>query len=148
MVKRISLGAQPDGHYGLRVSKSGYDVTTNPVDNTQLNFNSDWPSLLPIYLKGSFSLTGSSSGYQGPTQTIAFSSLGFVPYVLIIYNGYDLPTGLTSLWIRTPGQVSQSTGLASGIYVAVTSTTLTVRLDGLSGHTYTIYYSILNLQAI
>ena len=81
MVKRILLGAFPDGGYGLRVSQAGYDVTSNPVDNTRLTFNSDWPSVLPLYQSGQFTIAnGASSG------GISFASLGYVPLALLFFS--------------------------------------------------------------
>lgn len=49
MARRVALGNFPDGNAGLRVSQPSYDVLSNPVDNTQLMFNSDWGACLPIH---------------------------------------------------------------------------------------------------
>lgn len=74
---RILLGAFPEGggKYGLRVSQPGYNVLSNPVDDEQLVFNSDWPAVLPIHQTGTVTLTA------GQTQTINFPSLGYTPFV-------------------------------------------------------------------
>ena len=73
MTKRLLLGAFPDGGYGLRISWPGYDVTSNPVDNEGLLFNSDWPGVLPIYLIGNVSVSNS-------TVTVDFpDNLGYLP---------------------------------------------------------------------
>jgi hypothetical protein len=83
-MQRVLLGKFPDGHYGLRVSEPGYDVASNPVDNERMVFNSDWPSMLPLYLTGVVNLSGSS-------VTIPFAALGsgYIPFVeiFILRNG-------------------------------------------------------------
>lgn len=73
MAKRVLIGKFPDGGYGLRVSKSDYDVTSNPVDNEQLVFNSDWADVLGIYQTGTLSVSA------GGTDT-ATHNLGYIPF--------------------------------------------------------------------
>ena len=80
MTKRLLLGAFPDGGYGLRISEPGYDVTSNPVNNEQLLFNSDWPGVLPIYLIGNVSVNNS-------TVTVSFpDNLGYIPMASALIN--------------------------------------------------------------
>ena len=81
MTKRILIGKFPESSsaYGLRISKAGYDVASNPVNNENLIFNSDWLATLPIYMTGAASPSGS-------TVTASYSSLGYVPYCVAIAN--------------------------------------------------------------
>lgn len=84
MVRRVALGAQSDGSYGLRCSQPGYDAYSNPVDDTRLSFNSAWNTVMPIYLAGA-----SLNIANNTTPTISFSSLGYIPlgYFMIRRNG-------------------------------------------------------------
>lgn len=84
MVDRILLGAFPDGGYGCRISKPGYDVKTNPVDNEQLIFSSDWAATMPIYLTGTILVPVDTD------TTVTFTSLGYIPLVAIIDTGTNL----------------------------------------------------------
>lgn len=94
-VPRISLGKQSDGAYGLRISKPGYNVRTNPVDNEQLHFNSDWGASMPIWAQFQMSIPAVSSGYS-PVYTGAFSALPYIPVIIITFaraRFYDLFPG-------------------------------------------------------
>lgn len=98
MTKRVLLGAFPDGGYGLRVSKAGYDVSSNPVDNTQLIFNSDWPAILPIYATG-YMYIGA-----GSTQSASYPSLGYLPFCSALVNvgrGWEQLSMSTALQSKT-----------------------------------------------
>ncbi len=77
MVKRVLIGKFPDGGYGLRVSKPGYDVTSNPVNNEQMVFNSDWPDILSIYTMGTLNSGGSYT-----------HGLGYIPFVAGFINAF------------------------------------------------------------
>lgn len=79
MSKRVLIGGFPDGGYGLRVSQSGYDVTSNPVDNSKLVFNSDWADVLGIYQTGTLSVSA------GGTTTAAHN-LGYIPFASALIN--------------------------------------------------------------
>lgn len=79
MTKRVLIGKFPDGGYGLRVSKAGYDVTSNPVNNEQLVFNSDWADVLGIYQTGTLSVSA------GGTATAAHN-LGYIPFASAMIN--------------------------------------------------------------
>ena len=80
MTKRVILGKCVDGNYALRVSKPGYDVTSNPVDNEQLIFNSDWGSAFPVYAKGVLTNLGPPALDTSSVQTFTlFSDLGYIP---------------------------------------------------------------------
>jgi hypothetical protein len=79
MTKRILLGSFPSGGFGLRISKPGYDVTSNPVNNEELIFNSDWPNILPLHINGSLSVSA------GGTASVAHS-LGYIPFASALIN--------------------------------------------------------------
>jgi hypothetical protein len=89
MVKRILIGKLPDGPngFGLRISKPGYDVealrpgTPGSTDNEKLVFNSDWQTVLPIYI------TGQTSVSSGGTATVNFpENLGYIPFASAFVN--------------------------------------------------------------
>lgn len=86
MTQRILLGKFPAGDnspngYGLRISKAGYDVNTPNPNNEQLIFNSDWPTVLPIYT------TGQTSVNAGGTATVNFpQDLGYIPFASAFVN--------------------------------------------------------------
>ena len=73
---RVLLGAFPEGggKFGLRVGKTGYNAGSNPVNDENLIFSSDWPAVLPIHAIGTVSLTA------GATQTVSFTSFGYTPH--------------------------------------------------------------------
>lgn len=79
MVKRVLIGQFPDGGYGIRVSQPGYDVTSNPVDNEKLIFNSDWQSALPVHAVGTIAVNNN-------TVTQTFADLGYIPHSTSLIN--------------------------------------------------------------
>lgn len=79
MTKRVLIGAFPDGGYGLRVSQPGYDVTSNPVDNEKLVFNSDWVGLLPVHVTG-------TTTCNATTVSVPFPNLGYIPFCAALIN--------------------------------------------------------------
>jgi hypothetical protein len=91
MVKRVVLGAQSDGTYGLRCSQPGYDASSNPVDFSQLSFASDWNTVVPAYLSGA-----SLNIANGATLSVPFTSIGYIPlgFYMVRKNG---DTGWNSL---------------------------------------------------
>ena len=140
MTKRVLIGAFPGGGYGVRVSKSGYDVTSNPVDQSQLTFNSDWKSMLPIYKRGSVSVPNNT------TQTISYTSLGYLPFILGYYYGQSLNnSGATGYFVAMP---TEETG-GAGIYLQMqyTDNTIYVGNQNPYGYNVTYYYIILYLKA-
>lgn len=53
MIPRVSLGQQPDGTYGLRVSLPNINVlAADPNNSNHLSFNSDWPDILRTHMIG------------------------------------------------------------------------------------------------
>jgi hypothetical protein len=98
MVKRVLLGRFPDGGFGLRVSQAGYDVTSNPVDNEKLIFNSDWPGILPIYATGYMNLSADS------TTTASYTDMGYIPFCSALVNvgrGWEQLSMSTALQSKT-----------------------------------------------
>lgn len=85
MAKRVLFGKLPEGtnKYGLRISKSGYDVTTPNPDNQQLLFNSDWVGILPIHKADVLEITTS-----GGTATYTHN-LGYIPFATALINIYE-----------------------------------------------------------
>lgn len=79
MAKRVLIGKFPDGGYGIRVSQPGYDVTSNPVDNEKLIFNSDWQSSLPVHAAGTIAVNNN-------TVTQTFPALGYIPHSTSLIN--------------------------------------------------------------
>ena len=78
MTNRLIIGLLPNGNYGIRISKPGYDVTTEPPDQQSLHFNTDWPSMLPAYVRGSTSTNST-------TVNVSYGvTLGFYPYCSIL----------------------------------------------------------------
>lgn len=84
MTNRVALGQFPDGGYGLRVADAGYDVLSNPVDNSRLLFSSDWPSMFPVHFTDSFNLAANTS------VTKSYTDLGFIPFGMWLW--YDIST--------------------------------------------------------
>jgi hypothetical protein len=126
MVNRVLLGAFADGGYGLRVSQAGYDVTSNPVDNEKLIFNSDWPAVLPVYVTGSVSLTA------GQTQTITYPALGYVPFCSALV---DVGRGWEQLAMTTALQSKKEQ--VPGLFVPGTVDSSPVNQYAWSGDVYT-----------
>jgi hypothetical protein len=79
MTNRVLLGKFPDGNYGLRISDPGYDVSSNPVNNERLIFNSDWSAILPVYQIGTVSVNNS-------TTTVNYTDLGYTPFCAALVN--------------------------------------------------------------
>lgn len=127
MTKRVVMGRQSDGSYGLRCSLPGYDASTNPPDNTQLAFSSDWGSVLPIYL------AGTRLGLANGTDTsITFTSLGYIP--LGFYLGR--PAGQAG-WNSLPPPYN-----GRNVYLVVATYIDHIRIINQSGFTVDIAYSI------
>jgi hypothetical protein len=127
MTKRILLGEFPDGGYGLRASLPGYDVTSNPVDNTQLAFSSDWQAILPIYL------SGASLGLSNGSDTsISFTALSSIPLGFFLSR----PNGQTG-WNSMPVPYNGTTPyLLTAVYIDH------LRIINHSGLTVDVAYAI------
>lgn len=90
--RRVLLGKGADDFYGLKVSKTGYDVYT--ANGTQLIFNSD-TSLLKIAEEGTVTSpaiaapsAGSSNSSTAEVTTSVISSDGTIPPVLFFLSGH------------------------------------------------------------
>lgn len=128
MVKRVNFGVLGDGSIGLRVSKPGYNVATNPPDPTQLVFDSNWGAVLPIYYS-----TGVFSLANGATQTFNFpAALSYTPFFcwMLSLNG--------SLWYEMQGYASWGSG--SGFYVLMGSVTASsISFQNKTGQTVSLF---------
>lgn len=78
MVRRVCIGALPDGSYGMWVSAPGVDVMTitDPLDSNQLTFNSNWTDIAKVHQSGV-----ASSNSSNPF--LAWPDLGYKPFVEI-----------------------------------------------------------------
>lgn len=72
MVNRVLLGALPDGSLGLRVSRPGYDVSTEPLGSSGISFDSRLNDFGIIHQQGIM-------GYG----TINFPTLPYIPLASI-----------------------------------------------------------------
>jgi hypothetical protein len=87
MSKRVLIGAFKDGGYGVRVSQPGYDVTSNPVDNSKLVFNSDWQDVLAFAVDTNGNPM--TAGINAPTANTIYSythNLGYIPFIAAYVN--------------------------------------------------------------
>lgn len=96
MTGRVLLGDFPDGGVGLRCSKPGYGVHSNPPDPSQMVFDSSWGSVLPIhYMSGVFGLApGQSTNIYYPT------ALSYYPFWQLIQSDDD------NLWYQNPDMMT------------------------------------------
>ena len=96
MTRRVLKGPFPDGGFGMRVSEAGYDVMSNPVDPTRLNFSSEWPSMFPLHTAGQLASGNLFTG--AGSKTITFTSLGYVPLATIMFKGSVVQNYSTPQW--------------------------------------------------
>ena len=75
------LGAQTDGTYGVRCSSPGYDAGSDPVDETQLSFSSDWNTTLPVVQSGSLLSIANNTTY-----TFSFTSISYIPLGFFLWR--------------------------------------------------------------
>lgn len=131
MVRRVNLGVLGDGTVGLRISKPGYDVRTNPPDPTELVFDSNWGNTLPIYYT-----TGAFGLANGATQTFTFpAALAYPPFFawMMSLNG--------ALWYEMQGYASWGSG--SGFYVLMASVTAsTISFQNKTGQTVYLFGAV------
>lgn len=90
-VQRVLLGKGANGFYGLKVSKSGFDVYD--ATDAQLVFNSDQNNF-KIVSSFTTSITGSATSN---TVTTIAHGLGYTPAILAFLNA-----GLAGGAVRTP----------------------------------------------
>lgn len=120
MTRRILIGPFPEGSgtYGVRVSQPGYDVMSNPVDNSKLVFNSDWQEVLAIANDASGNpllrpINASAAGVIYPYS----HNLGYIPFVAAFVNinnqgweNYHSSNQLLSKSVRTDADPSGTVG--------------------------------------
>lgn len=87
MTNRILIGPFGDGGFGVRVSQPGYDVTSNPVDNSKLIFNSDWQDVLSLATDTNGNPLIASINATSPSNVYTYThSLNYIPFVAAFVN--------------------------------------------------------------
>lgn len=138
MTNRVLIGKFPDGNYGVRVSKPGYDVTSNPVDNEQLAFNSDWSYMLPVLL-------GGTAVVNATTVTVNFGfDLGYIPFcsAFIVDPSFTYLHHSTNSMEQTPSIFdywTEGSASCTQIDVGTFSDRLVLRTNGNRTIKYTVY---------
>ncbi|MDB5597368.1 MAG: hypothetical protein JWM36_4329 [Hyphomicrobiales bacterium] len=96
---RILIGKIPGANYGIRISQTGYNAASNPVDQEKLLFNSDWGEIMPIHQVGSFVHRTTAQQGTEVNQLVSYPTLGYVPFVEFYAqgNGDALPAG-SDIW--------------------------------------------------
>lgn len=77
--RRVVIGRQNDGTYGLRAALPGEDaLTADEDDSDALSFNSDWTNALSVHMVGTATIgttwPDSSHGF------VFFPALAYIPY--------------------------------------------------------------------
>jgi hypothetical protein len=76
--RRVVIGQQNDGTYGLRVSAAGVDAFVGDGQGRDFTFNSDWSDIAKIHLVG---IGGYSLNPIGlPTINVTWPDLGYKPF--------------------------------------------------------------------
>jgi hypothetical protein len=82
MARRVVMGQQNDGTYGLRVSAAGVDAFVGTGQGGDFTFNSDWTDMSKILLVGRLNwavngfYTGTSNGFG-----CVFADQGYLPFI-------------------------------------------------------------------
>ena len=105
MTRRVAFGRFPDGGFGLRASKPGYDVLTQNPDYSRLVFNSDWDSTLPVYCTSGLVSMGTGQTSVG----FSTGALAFIP----MFQGYCSANG-GATWIAAFGYFKYRMSVDSG----------------------------------
>lgn len=128
MSRRVVLGKQNDGTYGLRVSLAGKDALTGDSSTGDFSFDSSWTDITQIHQVGIATQTASG---RSPMDII-YPDLGYVAFAevrwlngLTIYDDYYV-TGSTAIF-----------GIAAQI--RSTNDRLTVVLDPSQSVVYVVY---------
>jgi hypothetical protein len=110
MARRVVIGAQNDGSYGLRVALPGVDALGVGGDSPGLSFNSNWADIAQTYLVGTAFVSAN------PSTIVGWPSLGYIPYVEVrqISGGVVFDDGVFSS-TNGVGAVITSTGLTNGM---------------------------------
>lgn len=83
MARRVVLGQQADGSFGLRVSSAGHDALTAIDDGTSITFDSRWTDIAKLYIVGLVSWAANSVVLPSITVSgfsTSYPSLGYVPF--------------------------------------------------------------------
>lgn len=83
MSRRVVLGQQNDGTYGLRVSSAGFDALTATDDGHSITFDSRWTDIAKLYIVGIVAWRASSVVLPSLTVdgfSVGYSSPGYVPF--------------------------------------------------------------------
>lgn len=107
--KRLVLGQQNDGTYGLRATLPGYDAFVGDGSGAEFTFNSDWTDIAKIHQVGVMAYAGSIT-YEATTLSgtltnngykATFSDPGYFPFVElrkivgnVVYDDNCTPTQL------------------------------------------------------
>jgi hypothetical protein len=101
------IGKFPDGQYGLRVGVPGYNILSNPVDDAQLYFSSEWPTTMYVHHQQLVNVPAA------PAWNIAYANyynytngaLPYTPYVMVdvkhsasSLGGTPTPAGSVMIW--------------------------------------------------
>lgn len=80
MARRVVMGQQNDGSYGLRVSAAGVDAFVGTGQGGDFTFNSDWTDASKILLVAR--LDWSSTGASGVSGFgVSWADPGYLPFV-------------------------------------------------------------------
>lgn len=85
MTNRVVIGQFPDGGYGMRISKPGYDVLSNPIKREKLMFDSNWDNTMNFdqtgvfYMYGDGKTTNTSSVFNG----YVYYTSEYIPSVIV-----------------------------------------------------------------
>jgi hypothetical protein len=100
------IGKFPDGQYGLRVGVPGYNILSNPVDDAQLYFSSEWPTTMYVHHQQlvnvpASSFTAADILYFDYTN----GPLPYTPYVMVdvkypasALGASTVPAGSIPIW--------------------------------------------------
>jgi hypothetical protein len=102
--RRVVIGKQGDGTFGLRIALPGFDALTDDAnDSNKFSFNSDWADLVKVHAIGTFTLSSSSSTVP---VTVVIPTLSYIPTMDIrlisgntVYDDHmviDTPLGSTT----------------------------------------------------
>lgn len=83
MSRRVVIGKQNDGTFGLRVSLPGIDAYLGDSSGGDFSFDSAWTDIVKIALVGTCNVQGGSGtpGVAPFVPTVISHSLGYVPFV-------------------------------------------------------------------
>ncbi len=91
MSRRVRLGKQINGSFGVRVAQAGADAANVDGDSAYLTFNSDWTDLVELHQIGTVSYAASGVKRYDAGGAVQFlhgygalyTSLGYRPFVEI-----------------------------------------------------------------